>query len=130
MKKERKDSHTIALRGMDGVVELVQADEIRVCVPTKDCVQFWVTVGTCIVCIGIGVFFMAWQGYGSPYFVIGQALLTLALGVLIPGPNYQKILPKKVPGNQPNNLAPEREVSHATIAHNEHISVHIDPDEN
>lgn len=84
----RKDSHRILITGFDGHHEVVEADEIRLCVPTAECIRFWATVIACFLAIAIGVFFMIFQGSGSPYFFIGEGLLALGVGVLIPSPNY------------------------------------------
>lgn len=91
----RKTSHTIAVTGFDGKSSIVEADEIRVCVPTKECIQFWATVIACFLAIAVGVFFMVFQGTGSTYYSVGLALLGLGTGVLIPGPSYGSMVVKK-----------------------------------
>lgn len=92
---KRKDSHTIAVTGFDGKNDILEADEIRVCVPTKECIQFWATVIACFLAMAIGVFFMVFQGTGSAYYSVGLSLLGLATGVLIPGPSYGSMVVKK-----------------------------------
>lgn len=94
MEIQRKDSHTIAIRDYDGHVSFLEADEVRLCVPTSKCIKFWVTVASCLVAIGIGIFFMVFQGTASAYFFIGEGLLGLGIGVLIPGPKYETIAPR------------------------------------
>lgn len=76
-------------------MEVVEADEIRVCVPTAACLKFWATVVSCIVSMALGAFLMIWGGEASGLFKAGEALLALAAGVLLPGPEYHKVLPKK-----------------------------------
>jgi ABC-type dipeptide/oligopeptide/nickel transport system permease component len=83
----RKESdHQIAIHGFDGEpTTIVQADEIRFFAPTKKCVTFWSTIIACFLAIGLGVFFMIYQGTTSPYYSFGMALIGLGVGVLIPG---------------------------------------------
>jgi len=76
-------------------MEIVEADEIRVCVPTAACLKFWATIASCMVAMGLGTFLMIWGGEASGLFKAGEALLAAAAGVLIPGPEYHKVLPKK-----------------------------------
>lgn len=80
-----RKSHSIAIEGFDGKTEIVEADELRVCVPTKECIQFWATIVACFVVIGLGVFFMIFQGPTSAYYSVGLAMIGLGSGVLIPG---------------------------------------------
>jgi len=87
--------HRVAIRDFSGQIEVVEADEIHFCVPTKECAQFWITIVACFVSIGIGIWFMVWQGTTSTYFFIGEALLSTALGILIPGPNWETLFPKQ-----------------------------------
>jgi len=75
---------------------MVEANELRFCVPTKECVQFWLTCLGALICIAAGIFFMIFQGSTSTYFPIGAALLGLGVGELIPSPNYKEIMPKPV----------------------------------
>ncbi len=92
----RKTSdHRIAVRDCDGNTEIVEADEIRVCLPTAACLKFWATIASCMVTMGLGTFMMIWGGQASDLFKIGEALVALAAGVLLPGPEYHKVLPKK-----------------------------------
>lgn len=80
-----RKTHNIAIEGFDGKTEIVEADELRVCVPTKECIQFWATIVACFVVIGLGVFFMIFQGPTSVYYSVGLAMIGLGSGVLIPG---------------------------------------------
>lgn len=86
--------HSIAIRDFDGKIVVVEADELRVCVPTIQCFRFWVTVAACFVAGALGVFFMVFQGATSVYFAIGEGLLALAVGILIPGPDYNVLKPQ------------------------------------
>ncbi len=81
--------HTIAIDNFDGgPPTVIEADEFRACVPTRDCIQFWITLGACLFCMIFSVIMMAIQGQG-PLFYLWEALLCTALGVLIPSPNYK-----------------------------------------
>ena len=103
---KRQSSHRIAVENFDtGSVEIVEADEIRLCLPSKHVLQFWVTVGACLIGIGLGTFFMIWAQpansaqctqncTSSPIFTIGAGLIGTAFGVLLPGPNYDKVSKK------------------------------------
>jgi hypothetical protein len=94
---ERETSdHRIAIQRFDGSVEIIQANELRICVPTKKCIQFWLTCVGCLLAVIIGVFFMIYEGSESNYFPIGAALLGTGIGGLVPSPNYAEILPKPV----------------------------------
>lgn len=80
------DDHQIAIHGFDGqATQIIEADELRVCVPTKQCIAFWATIIACFLAMALGVFFMIYQGTTSPYYSFGMALLGLGVGVLIPG---------------------------------------------
>ena len=87
--------HRIAVRDFDGNMSVVEADEIRVCVPTAACLKFWMTCMSCLVGIGVAIFLMVYQGSESAYFKAGASLLGVSVGILIPGPAYTAILPKK-----------------------------------
>jgi hypothetical protein len=79
--------HRIAIQNFDGTSQIVEADELRICVPTKECIKFWALTIACFVSMGIGMFFMIWGGTSSAYFFIGESLLVMGIGVLIPGPD-------------------------------------------
>lgn len=89
-------THQIAIYDADGRIRTVRADEIRVCVPTSKCVKFWVQTISCLLAVGLGVFFMIYQGTSSVYFNIGEALLALGIGVLVPSPKYEDVIPTRV----------------------------------
>lgn len=95
----------IAIRDVDGHIEIIEADEVRTCAPTAKCIKFWATFASCLVTIGIGIFLMIYRDPSTPYFFIGEGLLALAVGVLLPGPKYEHVVPKTVAtsrGNSPN----------------------------
>lgn len=92
---DRKSSHTIAVRDFDGQIDVFEADELRVCVPTKACVQFWATLLTCFLLIITGIVFMSLYASNDVKFHIGQSMAATGAGILLPGPNYSKVLPKK-----------------------------------
>ena len=96
---EKKESHTIAIQTFSEGVKVIEADQLRVCVPTKECLQFWVHTAACIAAFIVGVVFMGIYDSATTKFAVGQGLLALAVGVLIPSPNYSDLLPstKKLP---------------------------------
>ncbi len=87
VKPERANSENhIAIASFDGESpKIIKATELRICVPTRSCIQFWATIVACFVAIAVGVFLMIFQGPDSAYYSVGLALLGLATGVLIPG---------------------------------------------
>lgn len=104
--------HTIAIFDADGQMHRVHADEIRMCAPTAKCIRFWVQTFSCLLAMALGVFFMIWQGAQSVYFNIGESLLALGIGILIPSPKYEHVLPKSItsrPGSPERNVGAERE---------------------
>jgi len=108
--------HSIALRDpFNGHTTVVEADEIHLCIPTRECVQFWVTVAACLIALALGVFFMVWQGSQSAYFFIGEGLLGLSIGVLIPGPDYRSMRQptRSRPGSPNRDAEPEPTHPHA-----------------
>lgn len=89
---ERKESHKIFIAGFTREDDrIVDADEIRVCLPNKTCIQFWVTVVSCFIAMGLGIFLMIYQRTDATLFAIGEALLSVAIGVLFPSPEYTKV---------------------------------------
>lgn len=91
----KKASHTIAIQNFDGETEIVEADELRFCLPNKTCIQFWAMMISCFLMIVIGIAFMTIWGPLSPYFFIGEAMMSTSLGILIPSPNYKKVFSAK-----------------------------------
>lgn len=92
---ERKHSHSIALSGFNGEGPLVvEADEYYVCVPTKDCIQFWATLIACFIVSGVSLTLMAVRGIEDPLFYLWEALFAFAFGVLVPSPNYSSAFKK------------------------------------
>jgi len=71
-------SHTIAVYDADGKIHTVNADEIRMCAPTSKCIKFWVQFASALIVIGLGTFFMVWQGTSSLYFNIGEGSFFLS----------------------------------------------------
>lgn len=93
-------STNIAILDFDGKIQYVKTDKLRFCLPTMKCVQFWATIVTCFICIGLGVFFMLFDPGDAEtkrtYFNVGEAMVALGIGVLIPGPNFGSMKPKTV----------------------------------
>lgn len=78
--------NTIAIAGFDGeATQIIEADEIRFCAPTKKCIQFWAAIVTAFVAIGVGIALMLIDGTDSKYFATGSTLLGFGIGFLIPG---------------------------------------------
>lgn len=102
MNTERKASnHTIAVFDADGNMHKVEADEIRMCAPTTKCVTFWVQCFSALLVIGLGTFFMVFQGASSAFFPLGSSLLSLGVGILIPSPKYTNVIPRRISSSQP-----------------------------
>jgi len=106
-------SHTIAVYDADGKIHTVNADEIRMCAPTSKCIKFWVQFASALIVIGLGTFFMVWQGTSSLYFNIGEALLSLGVGILIPSPKYSDVVPRRLSASRPSS--PARDESETTF---------------
>lgn len=98
----RNESHTIAVFDADGKMHTVEADEIRMCAPTTKCVTFWVQCFSALLVIGLGTFFMIFQGSTSTFFPIGSSLLSLGVGILIPSPKYGNVIPKRLSSSRPS----------------------------
>ena len=97
MKTARSQSgHTIVVVDADGQQQRYEADEVRTCDPTAQCMKFWATFAGCVLGIGVGLFLMVFKDTSSALFPVGTSLLSLSFGILIPGPKYEAILPKKV----------------------------------
>lgn len=127
----KSPNHRIAVKDCDGNTEIIEADEIRVCVPTAACLKFWATIASCIVAMALGAFMMIWGGQNSDLFKVGEALVALASGVLLPGPEYHKVLPKKKKpvrrrrrSAKRTRSAPPAVSSPASNASGGHISLH------
>jgi hypothetical protein len=106
MEEEAPPEHRIAIHNFDGTNQVVEADELRVCVPTKECLKFWATLVACFIAMAIGIFFMLYDGTESDYFPIGEALLVLGAGVLIPGPDFASM--RHTPAATHSDAEPER----------------------
>jgi hypothetical protein len=91
--------HSIAIDNFEtGQVQIIEADEYRACIPTKSCVQFWATIVACFICIIFALVVMPLSNPCSVLFHLAASMLGLAVGVLIPSPDY--ISAFKVPRNQ------------------------------
>ncbi len=91
--------HSIAVDNFEtGGVDIVEADEYKVCIPTKACVQFWATIVACFMCMVFALVVMPLSDPNSVLFHLAGSLLGLAVGVLIPSPDY--ISAFKVPRNR------------------------------
>lgn len=92
----KKESH-IAIAGFHGDVQVVAAAQLKVCVPTKECIQFWfhmlAAVFACLAGIALMCVFRTTGLNDPPVFQAGVAMLALGVGVLIPSPSYGSILP-------------------------------------
>jgi hypothetical protein len=91
----------IAIYDADGNLHQIEADEVHMCAPTSKCIKFWATILCAVLVMGIGIFFMVFQGATGVYFSIGEALLALGVGVLIPSPNYKDVIPKVILTSRP-----------------------------
>lgn len=89
--------HRIAIRNFDGSTTIHEADELRMCVPTRACVIFWAETIAAFLCMIVGIIFLAVFPSSNVEFHIGEALLALGVGVLIPSPDAQSMRPKKAP---------------------------------
>lgn len=95
--------HVIAVANFDGSVTKVEANELRVCVPTRECIQFWAHTIACVVAVIAGLLMMClFRATGpipdSAVFQAGASLLSLGIGVLIPNPAYGALV-KKAPSS-------------------------------
>lgn len=98
-------NHTIAVYDADGKIHTVEADEIRMCAPTTKCVKFWVQFASAIIVLALGTFFMIFQGTQSLYFNIGEAMVALGVGILIPSPKYSDVVPRRLSSSRPSSPA-------------------------
>jgi len=101
--KKKPSEHSIAIANFDGSVTKVEANELRVCVPTRECIQFWAHTLACVVAVVVGAVLMAlFRKTGSmpdeAVFQAGTGLMSLGIGVLIPNPAYGALV-KKAPSN-------------------------------
>ena len=86
-----EDGHSIGISAFNnGEVQVVEVDEILLCMPTKDCVQFWVTIIVCGFVIILCIIGMALFQTDDPKFQICIGFFGLAWGVLVPSPNASK----------------------------------------
>lgn len=109
MKTARSNSgHTIAVFDADGKMHRVQADEIRMCAPTTKCVTFWVQCFSAVLVIALGTFFMIFQGASSTFFPVGSSLLSLGVGILIPSPKYENVIPRRISSHAPTDQSEDR----------------------
>ena len=96
----RKNSIAIA-DFANGDTRVVEADRLYLCVPTKDCVQFWVMICACAIVAGVGLVLMIVRGTADNLFYLWEALFALSFGVLVPSPNYSSAFKKKKDGGIP-----------------------------
>lgn len=92
----RKQSHAIMHFSGDGEPDMIEADEIHYCLPTQQCIQFWVTICTCLAAVVFSAVMMIVQGIESPLFYLWEAIFAVAWGVLVPGPNYSTAFKKPI----------------------------------
>ena len=86
---------SIAIGNFDGEMpHVVEADRLYLCVPTKDCVQFWATLIACFLVSGVCLVLMIVRGTGDDLFYLWEALFSFSFGVLVPSPNYSSAFKK------------------------------------
>lgn len=96
---------TYAIPGFNGEeAQIVKADKIAICVPTKECIQFWFTMLTLAGGLITGTVMMILTDPQSTLFNMWEALALFCFGVLVPSPKYGAL---KVPA--PNNPLPAAE---------------------
>jgi hypothetical protein len=74
--------------------------------------------------IGVGLFLMVFQGSGSTYFDVGTGLLSLSFGILIPGPKYSAVFPKKTGLTPPPSPERKEDSEREPSTQDEHIPRH------
>lgn len=85
----RKTESTYAIPGFNGgPAEIVKADKIAICVPTKECIQFWFTMLTVAAGVITGTVMMILTPPQSSLFNMWEALALFCFGVLVPSPKY------------------------------------------
>ena len=102
-KIKKEDDHKIAVQGFEGDHTILDVDEIRLCVPTRKCIQFWAQIIACFIVMIVGLS-LAIVGIFHPItttvnvnnqtFIttdplpinIGASLFFLAFGILVPAP--------------------------------------------
>jgi hypothetical protein len=95
---------TYAITSWDGQApQVVKADKIAICVPTKACIQFWFTM--CAVAAGaiLGAAMMIIVGPDDKLFPMWEALALFCFGILVPSPNYGSL---KIPGAKTGTTPP------------------------
>ena len=92
----RDDHHVIATSSFkDGSTNIIEADELVLCIPTRDCVQFWATIIICFIVIILTIIGMALFPQDSALFNICVGFFGLAWGVLVPSPNAANMKKKR-----------------------------------
>jgi hypothetical protein len=100
--RKKSSSHSIALGNFDGKApQVVEADEYYICIPTKDCIQFWATLVACFIVSAVSLILMIIRGTSDPLFYLWEALFAFAFGVLVPSPNYSTAFRKPLAGSDP-----------------------------
>lgn len=91
----KEDSHVIGVSSFKtGEITPVEVDELVLCVPTKDCVQFWVTIGVCALVVVITIIGIALLPVDDARFQVCIGFFGLAWGVLVPSPSYKTAFKK------------------------------------
>lgn len=78
----------------DGDISVVNAKNVRVCVPTAKCMKFWAQFAICVLAIVIGACLVGFFPVTDAKFNVGIGFLTLGIGNMLPGPQFTDILPK------------------------------------
>ena len=101
---EKEETHKqIAIQNFDGTQTVVEADEYKICVPTRKCVQFWAQIFACFMAVIFGLVLIGISLFSDNSSVItvgntttvtkdslaleiGLSLFFLGFGILVPTP--------------------------------------------
>lgn len=102
--EEKKMVSTIAISNFEGGdPKVVSADEYKVCVPTRKCVQFWAQIIVCFITVLVGIVLVIMSFFipptvsttsnnetiiSSTSFIkdVGLSFFFLGFGILVPTP--------------------------------------------
>jgi len=101
---EKEETHKqIAIQNFDGSQTIVEADQYKICVPTRKCVQFWAQVFACFTAVIFGLILVGLSLFSDNVSVVtignyttitkdslamevGLSLFFLGFGILVPTP--------------------------------------------